>query len=506
MVLSLLVVLDISALFCVVLLLKRLFSSKKTYPLPPGPRGLPLVGNILDMPSEKEWETFSKWSDTYGDICSVTVLGQTIVVLGGTQVAVDLLDKRSAVFSDRPVCQMGGELVGWKNTLVLLPYGDRFRRFRRLFHNIIGSRNLMKQFHPMQELETRRFLRRVLAKPGDVATHIRKAAGTIILHMAYGYETKENNDPFVQLADQATEQFSLATAPGGFMVDLIPVLRHTPRWFPVGWRVKANAWSATLDQMVEQPFAFVKRQMAAGVAPVSFTSKLLEEPKELTAEDIFDIKWSSASLYSGGADTTVSAVYAFFLAMALHPEVQTKAQQELDAVIGGDRLPTYADREDLPYVNALVSEVLRWHSVVPTGVPHRALRDDVYEGYFIPKGALVIANMHRLTHDARTYKDPMRFNPDRFIGTEKCAAEPDPRNVCWGFGRRICPGMHLADAHIFISCAMALTVFDVSKVIENGQVVVPVHENTTGTISHPVPFRCAVKPRSEKSVQLIQSD
>ncbi|KAJ7937382.1 cytochrome P450 [Mycena leptocephala] len=460
---TLLIALDICAVLCILLLLKRLLSpQQQVHSLPPGPKGLPLVGAVLDMPSEQEWITFSKWADTWGDICSATVLGQPIIIIGSAKVAVDLLDKRSAIYSDRPVCTMGGELVGWKNTLVLLPYGDRFRRFRRLFHNIIGSRAAIRQFLPIEELETRRFLRRVLAKPGDLPKHIRKTAGAIILRISHGYEVKEVNDPFVQLAEQATEQFSLSTAPGGFMVDLIPALRHVPTWFPfTGWRRKANTWAATLNQLVEQPYSFVKHQMAAGTAPISFTSTLLE-PKQLTAEEEFDIKWSSASLYSAGADTTVSAVNAFFLAMALYPAVQAKAQREIDAMVGGDRLPTFADREDLPYVDALVKEVCRYSLTTrfflsvrvnaPSGVPHRATRDDVYEGHFIPKG------------------------------------------------------MHLADASLFISCVMSLAVFDISKCIENGQVVIPVHENTTGTISHPVPFRCAIRPRSEKSIQLIHAE
>ncbi|KAJ6627486.1 cytochrome P450 [Mycena sp. CBHHK59/15] len=463
------------------------------------------------MPSEKEWLTFSKWSDTYGDLCSVTVLGQPIIIIGSAKVAVDLLDKRSAIYSDRPVCTMGGELVGWKNTLVLLPYGDRFRRFRRLFHNLIGSRAAMKQFLPAEEVETHKFLRRVLAKPDDLSTHIRKTAGAIILRISHGYEVKENKDPFVELAEQATEQFSLSTAPGGFMVDLIPALRHVPTWFPfTSWRVKADAWAATLTQMVEQPYNFVKLQMAAGTAPVSFTSTLLE-PKHLTAEEEFDIKWSAASLYSAGADTsqslwcyqTVSAVYAFFLAIALHPAVQARAQAEIDAVVGRDRLPTFADRDDLPYVDALVKEVLRWNAVVPTGVPHRATQDDVYAGHLIPRGALVLANIHRIMHDARMYADPGVFEPARFLGA---APETDPRSFCWGFGRRICPGMHLADASVFISCAMSLAVFDVGKCVEGGRVVEPVNDKTTGTISHPVPFRCTIKPRSERAVQLIMGD
>jgi len=85
-----------------------------------------------------------------------------------------MLDKKSPIYSDRPVLQMAGELVGWKNTLVLLPYGDRFRRFRRFFHTVIGTRATMKRFYPVEQTETHGFLRRVLAKPADLAAHIRQ--------------------------------------------------------------------------------------------------------------------------------------------------------------------------------------------------------------------------------------------------------------------------------------------------------------------------------------------
>lgn len=109
-----------------------------------------------------------------GDISSVTVLGQPLIILNSTKVAVEMLDKKSTIYSDRPVLQMGGELIGWKNTLVLLPYGARFRRFRRLFHSVIGTQSMIKRFYPGSELETRKFLRRILAKPDDLSAHIRK--------------------------------------------------------------------------------------------------------------------------------------------------------------------------------------------------------------------------------------------------------------------------------------------------------------------------------------------
>ncbi|KAG6845597.1 hypothetical protein H0H87_006650 [Tephrocybe sp. NHM501043] len=472
-------------------------------PLPPGPKGYPLIGNVLDMPSKQEWVTFSQWGERYGHIASITLLGQPIIILNSAKTAREILDKKSHIYSDRPVMQMGGNLVGWKNTLVLLPYGDRFRRYRRMFHTVIGSRISMNQFSHTEELETRKFLRRVLTQPTDLAAHIRHTAGSIILHISYGYKVKEANDPFVKLADKAMEQFSLCTAPGAFLVDVLPILRHVPAWIPgTGFQRKASAWSATLNEMVEHPHNFVKREMAAGTALASFTSNLLEGRNE----DEFDIKWCAASLYSGGADTTVSANYAFFLAMTLYPEAAKKAHAEIDSVIGSDRLPTLEDRAHLPYVDALVKEVFRWHAVVPLGGPHSSTEDDVHDGYFIPKGSIVMANVWGLMHDPEVYADPHTFNPDRFIATEGKSAEPDPRGLCFGFGRRICPGMLLADSSVFILCAMSLAVFDISKTVENSVVIEPVHEYTEGTISHPKPYKCTIKPRSQKAASLIQED
>jgi len=261
-------------------------------------------------------------------------------------------------------------------------------------------------------------------------------------------------------------------------------------------------WAKTLSDMADIPHEYVKQQMAAGTALPSFTSKLLGDSDVDSAAE-FNIKWSAASLYSGGADTTVSAINSFFLAMSLYPEVQRKAQAEIDAVVGNDRLPTFTDREHLPFIEALVLEVQRWNPVTPLGVPHRVIEDDVYDDYLIPKGSIVVANIWKMTHDPQVYSNPYEFNPDRFMGPNP---EKDPRDVCFGFGRRICPGLNLADASVFISCAMSLAVFDVSKSVDDsGRVIEPIVEYTDGTISHPKPFSCSIKPRSEKSEALIHA-
>lgn len=105
---------------------------------------------------------------------SVSVFGQQYIIANSAKVAVDLLEKKGSTFSDRPVLQMGGELVGWKNTLVLLPYGERFRNYRKLAHRLFGNHATMKAFHPVEEEETQRFLRRVLNRPHDLSAHVRK--------------------------------------------------------------------------------------------------------------------------------------------------------------------------------------------------------------------------------------------------------------------------------------------------------------------------------------------
>lgn len=104
----------------------------------------------------------------------VSVFGQKMVIVNSAQVAADMLDKKGSIYSDRPHMEMGGELVGWKNTLVLVGYGERFRNYRRLFHQLIGTNVSMSQFHPVEEAETRKFLKRLLSTPQDLAEHVRK--------------------------------------------------------------------------------------------------------------------------------------------------------------------------------------------------------------------------------------------------------------------------------------------------------------------------------------------
>ncbi|KAG1800168.1 cytochrome P450 [Suillus subaureus] len=487
-------------------LVKQVNIKKNPAPYPPGPRGWPLIDNILDMPRIKPWLTFTEWGQKYGDITHIEVLGRHMFVLNSSKTALEMMDSKSTLYSDRPVVPMAGELVGWKDSMAFLPYGDSFRQQRKNLHRVIGSRAAVNVYNVVEEVETRRFLKRVLAKPDQLQEHVRHTAGAIILRISHGYEVKENNDPFVDLANCVLANVSQATAPGAFMVDILPFLAKVPAWFPgASFKRISRKWRETLEEMVSAPHKSVKDRMADGAAPMSFTSNLLEG-RDMSAEEDHAVKWSAFSLYSGGSDTTVSAIYSLFLAMTLFPDVQKKAQAEIDAVVGPDRLPTFTDRDSLPYTDALVKEVLRWSVITPTGFLHCVTEDDIHDGYYIPKGSFVMPNIWFMLNDSRTYANPSQFNPERFLAKDGKDPETEPRTMCFGFGRRICPGIHLAEASIWISTVMSLAVFDISKVVENGIEITPNVEPSPGTISHPKPFKCSIKPRSATALGLIEQE
>jgi len=233
----------------------------------------------------------------------------------------------------------------------------------------------------------------------------------------------------------------------------------------------------------------------------SFVSQSLGKVK-----DEPPVKNVAATMYAAGSDTTVSTMSTFILAMLKYPDVQRKAQHELDRVLEGS-LPTFEDQDSLPYLTALVMEALRWNTALPFGVTHRVISDDIYNGYYIPAGAMVIPNAWSMLNDEEMYPDPTRFNPDRFLKDEKLNAEiRDPRLIAFGFGRRRCPGRYMAFSSVWITVASILATMDITKTMDaNGDVVEPTGEYESLTIQMPKPFKCSIKPRSKQAEALVRS-
>jgi len=246
----------------------------------------------------------------------------------------------------------------------------------------------------------------------------------------------------------------------------------------------------------------VKEQVTQGVAVPSFTSALIENNPNPTPEEEDIYKWASTGFYSAGADTTVSAISSFFLAMVLYPDVQKKAREEIDRVVGSKCLPSFADRPNLPYVEALLKEVLRWNTVAPLALPHRSIQDDIYDGYFIPAGSILFANTWGIFRDPELFTAPEVFRPERFLVDNAL----DPRSFAFGYGRRICPGQHLADSSLYLTVVSTLSLFEITNAIdkETGLPIVPLPNYKPGVICHPEAFECLIKPRYSDADILAQ--
>ncbi|KAJ5425370.1 Cytochrome P450 E-classgroup I [Penicillium sp. CMV-2018d] len=433
--------------------LRSYFISSKLRSLPPGPPRKPIIGNLLDFPEpgSKEWEHWLKHKDLYGPISSLVTIGQTVIILNKSEVAYDLLEKRSAIYSSRPQPVFGAELAGWKRVVTLKGDANVVRTHRKFISSLMGSKNAVSNLHPQLDLGARHFLLQTLQQPDSLIGNIRRIIGAEILDMVYGYKVEPSGpDPLIDLADLSAQQFSNAVQTGNWAVDSIPMLKHLPSWFPgAGFQRTAQEWGRVLTTLAERPYAFVLHQRSKQKDAGSYVSRhlnLLDGPATPDEENL--IKWTAAVIYLGGADTTVSSLSTFFLAMAQFPAVQRHAQAELDEVVGL-RLPTLNDRPNLPYIDALIKEVMRWHPIGPLGVPQK------------------------------------------FV---------------FGFGRRICPGRFLADTSLFLIISKSLAVFDIAKRVgEDGKEMDLLAEFLPGIISHPSPFHVQVRPRSEHAEKLIRS-
>ncbi|TFK84485.1 cytochrome P450 [Polyporus arcularius HHB13444] len=479
------------------------------YRYPPGPRALPFIGNVHQLPVNYQWRKMAEWGREHGDVVFAKFFRTPAVILNSKEAAVELMEKRSAKYSDRPPFILLKDLMGWDSVLNNLPYGERFRKHRKWLQDAFASKAVVMGYRPIQRRETYMLLSGLCDSPEHFMDHLKRWAGGVILEIAYGYRVTSLNDPLVEVAERTTVETVLGGSPGSMLVDFFPILRYIPLWMPgSGFKRQAFLVKSLVRQTLDTPFAMVQRALRTGTAAPSFTATLLEEAVaagSLTAEHEEDIKGAAGVIYTAGTDTTVTAMKTFILAMVLHQDVYKKAQAEIDRVIGPDRLPDFEDREQLPYLECVLKEVFRWNAPVPLGVPHAVSHHDVYRGYDIPEGAMVIPNIWWMTQDPDVYPEPARFDPDRFLHMSAEEAEhTDPRNVVFGFGRRVCPGQIFADASVWLAAANIIATMDLAFAKDNfGRDIVPEAAFISGFVSHPKEFTCSFHARSSRIRGLI---
>ncbi|KAL4247551.1 cytochrome P450 monooxygenase [Abortiporus biennis] len=391
------------------------------------------------------------------------------------------------------------ELIGWSDNLAFLPYNDEWQKQRKLFQQQLSRKGVFV-FQNIQLRAATTLLNNLLRDPDMFDDHCRRYATSVIMEIAYGHEIVSDDDPYLQIAKEVNNVVTGAGDPGATPPDLFPILKKLPPWFPGAWFIRYGQEARKVVHKVKEwPFREVIANMAAGTANESFLSLTLEELACAGNQDpemVEMAKVAAAHFYAAGGDTTYSTILIFIFAVLLNPDAQKKAQKEIDEVIGNTRLPDFSDRDSLPMVECVINEAVRWHQAGPLAIPHRTMEEDTYRGYRIPKGAVVIGNVRGITLDESVYADPHCFYPERYLPRPAGNGEPHPASM-YGFGRRVCPGRHLADNSVWIVGATILASFDIIFAKdENGCDIVPPEEFTSGLTSHPKPFRCNILPRS----------
>ncbi|KAH7342128.1 O-methylsterigmatocystin oxidoreductase [Rhizoctonia solani] len=502
----------ISLVIATGLLTYKLYKDRQRHKLnlPPGPRSYPVIGHLLSIPTEYEHLKFMELGRELGSkVFTLSAFGTTIIVLNDKDDAMNLLDKRSTIYSDRtcPPIVQDPSLFNWSEFGSLIGYGDRWRKYRRLMNPLL-SKQAITAHRGSQEHATRKLLRKLLENHKDMKssheleTEFYLAVSATLFRSLYGYEAESSEDSILLRTHKLIMYFAAIVLTSNCMVNSIPALRYVPEWFPgAGWKRQVLKWKKEKEALLKEIYNIglenMKKDDGTPIMVASLRTNALK--LGLTEEEADDyVQQIAITLVAGGADTTISTLLMFILAMVLHPEVQKKAQAELDSVIGNARLPTFEDRAQLSYIERMVQETLRWGPVTPIGeytslfVRTTSLTKRL-RGYRIPKGTIIFGNVWAMTRDETVYKYPEVFDPDRYLDPST------PPSPVFGWGR-----MHLGEASLFITIASILMTFNIGVAQdENGKDVMPSGKMINGIVIVPQEFLLKLTPRSASHEELI---
>ncbi|KAK4150445.1 cytochrome P450 [Chaetomidium leptoderma] len=500
----------------VLLAVARLFFARRPpHPLPPGPKPLPVIGNLHQLPKSLQWFHLYHWSKKYGPLMHLSMGGQPLVILSTHQAAHDLLNRRSSKYSDRPRMVMAGELVTRGMHMLIRQYDERYKLHQRMEAPLLTLRSA-SAYRPLQDMESRQLLFDVLGEYDEVAAkgvdfhhHHERAMASFIYTLNYGFRLRTGYEKELLDGKHVQAEFARTGQVGAYIVDSFPSLNHLPRFLA--------PWKKEADGLYELERQLHVGNLDKGLGNPGWNfSKYMDKSAEAQVMSKVELAFDLGILADAGLDTSTVALDWFIVAwITSGSSWVTKAQKLLDDVVGKDRLPTFEDRPKLAYIDAIASETLRWRPVVVSGVPHFTKVEDNYMGYHIPANSIVLPNAFAITRDESVFgPDVDDFVPERWLADEQ-DTKPEPTiDVCglnvtalkdlpqtgFGFGRRICTGRTIARNQLFIQMARMLWAFDVEAGISEAtgqRHKVDPMDCTEGFVTLPKPFKAEMRPRGK---------
>ncbi|KAJ7176735.1 cytochrome P450 [Mycena filopes] len=475
--------------------------------LPPGPPTIPVLGNAHLLGGKELHLKITDWARYYGEVFSIKIGSGTMVVLSSPSAIKEVVDKHGWVGSSRPSNYIA-ELCGSGAHSSFLFATDDLKTLRRTMSRFFSLQNSVR-YRPAQAAESTLLLHDLLTKPEDFSDSIRRFSHSLAKIMTYGQRAPAFRAPDVQAFYTSLDGMIHALAPGRYPpFELFPVFKYLPPPF-APWRAACREVKTVRAEIQTSLWESLRRRQAAGDEEsfACMLGELMHQGPPPGQEHFYS--YAGIGLLDAGSDTSAAVLLSLILVLSLYPECQERARKEIDAVIGPGRLPVAEDVPKLPYLDALLKEILRFRPQFPLGIPHM-MTDNIYKNHFVPKGSKIMLNTYAIFHDPEIFENPDVFNPDRFLNSEygtRPGMDTDFRdNFLFGAGRRICIGQWIGRDTMQLTSMRLIWAMKFSNARDpaTGKPL----SRDLDTYAHnfvvmPRPFKCTIEPRGAEYRDVI---
>ncbi|XP_007229530.2 cytochrome P450 2U1 [Astyanax mexicanus] len=511
------------AVFLVVFFLFRHFGRTRRFlNIPPGPTPLPVVGNfgslvvppfVLKLFARRgDYENsqahplspqvgLMQLSRLYGNVYSIFVGNQLLVVLNGYEMVKDAMTNYTEVFSDRPDIPLVSILTKRKG-IVFAPYGTVWRRQRKFCHTALrnfglGKLSLEPCIHEGFTIVKAELLKRSQeagAAGMDLTPLISNAVSNVISSISLGQRFHHQDEEFRTQLNLMASGLEISVNSPALLINIFPWLYYLPFGVFKQLRKVERDITAFLKKIIAKHRATLDPENPRDFIDIYLIEMLAQEKAAELEEGGFSEEYLFfiiGDLFIAGTDTTTNSILWLVLYMSLYPDVQEKVQKEIDAVVGSGRLPSLTDKGTLPYTEATIMEVQRMTVVVPLSIPHMASKTTEFRGYTIPKGTVIIPNLWSVHRDPTVWENPDDFCPSRFLDEQGQLLRSE-YFIPFGIGRRVCMGEQLAKMELFLMFTCMMQAFTFS--LPEGHQPPPMNGRFGLTLA-PYPYKVCITPR-----------
>ncbi|XP_075717022.1 cytochrome P450 2K4-like isoform X2 [Rhinoderma darwinii] len=386
---------------------------------PPGPKPLPIIGNLHILNFKRPYKTFIELSKKYGPVFSVQIGSQKIVLLCGYETVKDALVNHAEEFSERPHVPIFHDLS--KGYGILFAHGENWKVMRRFTISTLRDFGMGKKTIENKINEESDFLIKKIksygGKPFENTIVMNAAVANIIVFILLGHRFDYDDPVFLRLMGLINENIRLMGSP---MVMLYNTFESVIRWLPGGHK-KVNENAIETQKFITETFTKHKEQLDPNDQRTLIDTFLVKQQQEKSEFASYfhdkNLTMIVSNLFAAGMDTTSTTLRWALLLMIKYPEIQKNVQNEIEKVIGSSE-PQSEHRKEMPYTDAVIHEVQRFANIIPTNLPHATAQDVTFKGYFLPKGTYVMPLLISVLRDQAHFEKPDEFYPEHFLDSK----------------------------------------------------------------------------------------